>query len=252
MRILAWSKPSRRLNSYETNPPIPTDIANYCREFRHAAEGIHRLSGSGTGERAPFRSQIAHVAQWAKENGKLIDPEVFQSLEVVSNSTSEHEVRYRPSDLRAVKRTWAGFYGQVPVLVRGAIERSNATPIEYLERMALQIAVFASDISFEGVSISTQPSMIIGEPAEQPSFVISQGWLDKSGDATPEIIEQFMQHEGFVAMPNTYFGWFRPADGVAVVDAKPDNFIMTAGGLVALDLQIALLDSRELGFPVSC
>lgn len=240
-----------RLNSYETPTTLPPDTEKQCREFFDTAEGIHRIAGCDASERASFGSQVAHVAQWGEENAKLIDAAQFTDLELVSNSTSEHEVRYRPSDHRAVKRTWAGFYGQVPVMEDEALKRRNATPIEYLQRMALQVAVFASDLRLEGICISSEPSMIIGEPPEQPSFIVSQGWLEKAGDATPEAIAEFMQREGFVEMPHTYYGWFRPADGVAVVDAKPDNFIMTPGGLVALDLQIALFTAQEaaaLGF----
>jgi len=38
-----------------------------------------------------------------------------------------------------------------------------------------------------------------------------------------------------------YFGWVRRADGVAVVDARPDNFILSPLGVIPIDLQMARL-----------
>ncbi len=45
----------------------------------------------------------------------------------------------------------------------------NATLPEYLQRMALHIALFATDIRFEGITVSDKPSMMIGRPAGEPS-----------------------------------------------------------------------------------
>lgn len=105
--------------------------------------------------------------------------------------------------------------------------------------MALQIVVFLSDIRLEGVSVSDKPSMIIGQPAGEPSFVISQEWLEKSHNTGPEEIDAFLRKEGFEPVPHAYFGWYRVSDGMAIVDAKPDNFVLTTAGIMALDLQMA-------------
>ena len=112
--------------------------------------------------------------------------------------------------------------------------------------MALHIAVFGSDLRLEGVTISDKPSMIIGQPAGQPSLVISQLWYEKEGIATNEAIHDFMVAQGFRAVPASYYGWFRPTDGIVIVDAKPDNFIRTSGGLIAIDLQMAQFSTTEL------
>ncbi len=165
---------------------------------------------------------------------------------MVSNSTSEHEVFYRSEDARAVKRTWAGVFGQIPCLDGGKLDRRNAAPSEYLRRMALHISVFGSDIALEGVTVSTKPSMIIGQPAGQPSIVISQLWYEKDGVATNEAIHEMLVDEGFRPVPASYFGWFRPADGTVIVDAKPDNFIRTKEGLIPIDLQMAQFTPEQL------
>lgn len=139
-----------------------------------------------------------------------------------------------------------GVYGQIPSANAGKLDRRNATPSEYLSRMALHIAVFGSDIRFEGVTISGKPSMIIGQPAGQPSLVVSQQWYEKEGFATSETIHGFMVAQGFRAVPASYYGWFRPTDGIVIVDAKPDNFIQTSGGLIAIDLQMTQFSAADL------
>lgn len=116
---------------------------------------------------------------------------------------------------------------------------------EYMERMALQLEVFGGDIEFEGITASDTPSMIIGEPAGQPSVVISQGWIEAEDPQNPNPsirqIAEFMQSYGFCEAEGSFFGWIRD-DGIAVVDAKPDNFILTGEGVVPIDLQMARLE----------
>jgi hypothetical protein len=216
------------------------------RAFERAAQAVAGRESAGAGDPASFGVEIGNLESWSRETGALIPCEDVDRLPLVSNHTSEHEVFYRQHDDRAIKRTWPGVYGQIPVPLNGSLDRRNATPSEYLTRMALHIEVLASDIRLEGVSISDKPSMIIGQPAGQPSIVISQLWYEKSGTATNEIIHDFLVAEGFRAVPASYFGWFRPEDRVVIVDAKPDNFIQTPKGLMPIDLQMAQFDPEQL------
>ena len=216
------------------------------RTFECAAQAIVHRDGSCPGDPASFRVEIGNLESWAAQTGALIPAEEVDQLGLVSNHTSEHEVFYRKHDDRAVKRTWPGVYGQIPVAMNGGLDRRNATPSEYLTRMALHIEAFASDIRLEGVTISDKPSMIIGQPAGQPSIVISQRWYAKNGTATNEDIHDLLVSEGFRAAPASYFGWFRPDDGVVIVDAKPDNFIQTPEGLMPIDLQMAQFTPEQM------
>lgn len=216
------------------------------RAFQRAAEAIVCRDGSCTGDPASFGVEIGNLESWATQAGALIPAEDLDRLTLISNHTSEHEVFYREPDDRAVKRTWPGVYGQIPVAMNGGLDRRNATPSEYLIRMALHIEVFASDIHLEGVTVSDKPSMIIGEPAGQPSIVISQRWYAKNGTSTNEAIHDLLVSEGFRAAPASYFGWFRPDDGIVIVDAKPDNFIQTSEGLMPIDLQMAQFSPEQM------
>lgn len=126
----------------------------------------------------------------------------------------------------------------------------NASLPEYLRRMALQVSVFGSDIRFEGISVSDKPSMILGQPAGQPSAVISQEWISAGSLTTPSPddlqIAAFMRGQGFRKIRDSFHGWARE-DGVVVMDAKPDNFILLDGGIVPIDLQIGAIAKSEIG-----
>lgn len=176
---------------------------------------------------------------------RRIDDDTLEPLQTLSNQTSEHEVWQTEDGIRVIKRTWAGVYGQVPAWLGETLARHPATPSEYLIRQALQNETFGSEICFEGVNVSDKPSMLLFHPPGEPSFVVSQPFLvaadPTNASPTIEQVAAFMQSEGFVEVPGSYFGWVRPADGIAVVDAKPDNFILTEEGVVPIDLQMAQL-----------
>jgi hypothetical protein len=230
----------------ENEPSIPEARRHQQRAFEHAAQAVAGGTGQSPSDPASLGIEIRNLEEWARREGALIAESEVDSLDQVSNSTSEHEVFYRSLDARAVKRTWAGVYGQIPAPGEGRLERRNATPSEYLSRMALQIAVFGSDLQLEGVTISEKPSMIIGQPSRQPSMVISQQWYERDGIATTEAIHDFLVEEGFRAVPSSYFGWYRFSDRVVIVDAKPDNFIKTSAGLIPIDLQMAQFSAEQM------
>lgn len=191
------------------------------------------------------RIERQRAEDWARSQGRIINEREFDSLKLLSNSTSEHEVWFRESDQCVVKRTWPGFYGRVPVWKNGRLDRKSATPAEYLDRQLLQNDSFDGDIVLEGVCISSQTSMIIGEPTGQPSLVISQPFIkalnwDAATPTESQIAVFFAAHD-FESVPGSYFGWQRVRDGVAVLDARRDNFILSAEGVIPIDLQMAVI-----------
>ena len=230
----------------ESKSAITSSCENQLRAFTEAAEAIVCPTGEDSGFSAPFGSEIRNLEIWASDQALLIPDTEFNDFNLVSNSTSEHQVFLRVSDSRIIKRTLAGVFGQIPCVGENKLSRKNANPSEYLKRMALQLAVFGGDISLEGVTISDKPSMVIGQPSGQPSLVISQKWYEKDGSATNEAIHDFLVREGFRSVPESYFGWYRPIDRVVIVDAKADNFIKTDAGLVPIDLQMAIFSEAEM------
>ncbi len=180
---------------------------------------------------------------WAEASGLVIPELDWLLLKLVSAATAEHEVRYRAKDHRAVKRTWPGTFGFIPGLIDGQWKPRPAEPTEYLLRQRLQNDLFQDDIRLEGIMISDGPSMIIGQPSGGVSFVISQPWLDAAHPAQPHpselLIAEFLAKMGFHPIFNALFG-YRQEDGTHIIlDAKPDNFILTAQGILPIDLVIA-------------
>jgi hypothetical protein len=44
---------------------------------------------------------------------------------------------------------------------------------------------------------------------------------------------------GFVVISRSYFGWQRQQDKVTILDARADNFIKSAEGVVPIDLVVS-------------
>lgn len=215
-----------------------------------AAAACHIRGDEGTDRRDAcdaqrLRAEQERTKEWVSAKGCLIKRAELETLGVISNSTSEHEVRGRPADDCVVKTTWPGFYGQVPVWQDGKIGRAAALPSQYLERQLLQNEIFNSGIFLEGVMLSDTPSMIIGEPTGQPSFVISQPFIKALNPVAPgpdeSQIAAFLATHGFESVPGSYFGWQRAADGVVILDARRDNFILSEEGVIPIDLQMAVV-----------
>ena len=55
-----------------------------------------------------------------------------------------------------------------------------------------------------------------------------------------------MRALAFLPVRDSYFGWLRLADGMVVTDAKPDNFVLAASGIIPIDLQMAQVDPGVL------
>lgn len=138
----------------------------------------------------------------------------------------------------------------MPVLFQGELRRKLATPLEYLDRLALHNAVFADDFSVEGVNVSDRPSLILFEKPGRPSFIVSQGWIIAADPEHPtpssEEIAEYLLEAGFEAVPKAYYGWWRREDGVLLVDAKRDNFLKTERGITPVDLQMAAVRPAEI------
>jgi len=211
-------------------------------EEAHAVLAAGERSGARVRHLAEDALQQQQLEAWAEQRGILIPETVWAGLEPVSTGSAEHEVRYRPEDNRAVKRTYPGTFGFRPELRQGKWVSVPADPASYLRRFQLQNALFADDVQFEGVMRSTGPSMLLGQPAGGISLVISQPWLDAREVTRPHPSEaeiaQYLGVRGFTRLPEAFYGWRRAADGVVILDARPDNFVLSAGGLLPIDLHL--------------
>jgi hypothetical protein len=48
-----------------------------------------------------------------------------------------------------------------------------------------------------------------------------------------------MESLGFVQVTRSYYGWHRREDAITILDARPDNFILSPEGVVPIDLVIS-------------
>lgn len=209
--------------------------------FGEAAAALAGASAASGGSLAEV--QVRQLIAWANAAQRLITEPDFERLPLVSDETGEHEVRFHEPDRRVWKKTWSGTFGMMPTWSPEGWKPTYATPLEYLERFILHNALFQDDVRLEGVLVSDQPSQLVGAVPGGCSMVISQRWLIAADDQNPhptsEQIVSFMQELGFESLPDSFFGWFREDDGVIVLDAKPDNFVLTADGILPFDLVLA-------------
>lgn len=209
---------------------LAADAIAFLRRGAAADAGV---GGTAT----EIERQACRLAKWARQSGFLLVQEFFDGLERYPYATAEHEVFYRPADDLAVKRTYAGTFGVTP---HGKGHQTAATPLFYLQRLQLMNEVFGAGLRLEGVSFGQ--SLLIGQKGKQPSIVVSQPWIQAADPDRPHPseaeIEMFMRSLGFEPLAGAYFGWCRAKDGVRVVDARVDNFIQSADGVVPIDVVV--------------
>jgi len=246
----SWSVDPEAQKAYEkiineASSTLPGTLADQARTFQVAAKAIDGGGGAETGGGTSAAGRGRNVARWAEENGRLVSESEIASLPIISETTSEHQVHFREVDNRAIKQTRELYYGQVPAPEDGKLGGREASIDDYLRRMALQIAVFHDDIRLEGIVVP-RDSLYLKNPADAPRVVISQQWYESRGKVTREAVGKFLGDEGFVGVSNSFNGWVRFADGVVILDASPDNFILTEAGLVPVDLQMTVFSPDQL------
>jgi hypothetical protein len=206
----------------------------------HAARAIEQSLGPGPGRGAV--EEELFLKDWLTVQGCLIPDADWVFHKLISSGTAEHEVRYRAHDHRAIKRTLPGTFGNIPKQIHGKWEPLPATPSEYLSRLALQNEVFNDEIILEGAMLHDGPSMIIGAPKGVLLLVISQPWIDAANEHQPypseEQLTPYLQERGFKKLIGSFFGWIKDEEQLVVLDAKPDNFILTPDGIIPIDLLI--------------
>jgi hypothetical protein len=215
----------------EPHEDLAADAAAYLERSGASIESIGGVSQE-------IDRQASRLIQWARQRGVLLAEDYTGALLRHQSTTAEHQVFYRAADNRAVKCTYAGTFGVTPD-PKGA--QRAATPLFYLRRVQLMNQVFRSDLRLEGVMFGK--SLLIGAVGEQASIVVSQPWIRRADPDRPHPSEneiaEFMKSLGFVMLSRSYFGWQRSKDQITILDARGDNFIKSAEGVVPIDLVVS-------------
>jgi hypothetical protein len=214
-----------------THGDLAADAAAFLTKSKCTIEGI-------SGNPQEIERQATLLVKWARKRNVLLSASHTAGLEQHSFPTAEHEVFYRKSDNRAVKRTYAGTFG---VVNEPKGKQHHATPLFYLRRLQLMNQIFDSDLRLEGVAFGK--SLIIGSQGEKPCLVISQPWFEAADENNPfpteDTVAEFMVSLGFVPVKGSFFAWHNDKNGITAYDARPDNFINSFHGVVPIDLVVA-------------
>jgi hypothetical protein len=207
-----------------------------CR--RYISGGGYSDAELAQGEDGESHRQKRLLEEWAAKTTSLIAPGLLEQLQLVSDSTSEHTVRYDESRKRAIKETFPDEFGWVPILDSGRWTAGIARPLDYIRRWQLFNQVFGDSVRLEGARRYEDGKV---------SIVISQSWRaagdSRNPNPTREEMEEFLHQAGFVPVPDSYRGWYRSGDGILLIDANPDNFVQTRYGTVPIDLPITQVGS---------
>ena len=127
----------RRMEALRQMPP-PT-LQEVDTQLKASAEARRKLI-----------EQAGCLIEWARLRGVLLTEAHFTRLKKHESATAEHEVFFRDSDNRVVKRTYPGTFGVTPE-AKG--RQQHATPLFYLHRLDLMNRVFHSDLRMEGITL---------------------------------------------------------------------------------------------------
>lgn len=114
--------------------------------------------------------------------------------------------------------------GTMPRRLSDVLRLCPATPLEYLDRMALHNELFGRSVEFLGL-VRQRNGL---------SMVISQIFLRGEKPGIPQI-EAFMADDGFRKLKGENI-YFRSDDCLAVFDAHTRNFVLTEGVPVPFDV----------------
>ena len=183
------------------------------------------------------RAQRTALIDWAKRVGKTLSFSHVEQFARVAEG-AEHSVFHDPERGVAVKATHVNRFGH-----SAFAEGVPATPLEYLERLALQNVLFGDDIRIAGVAFDEA----------QMEIVTTQPWIVVHSDVpTPALseIDEYFGALGFrkVELVPDVPIYFQPEAGVIVADAHERNILRNeTGALVPIDLVIGKPGPQLLG-----
>ena len=190
------------------------------------------LSGDGETSGPPtLAGQEARLREWADRLGVLLNPADLPKK--VIRGGQEHELFHDEATDRYLKVTRNGVFGLSPgielALVSSAQDARRfhlweATPIEYLERLALQNLLVPGLNRLEGIIHQSNGDLAI--VTSQPRFEIIPV-------SVPEIDAWFAAF-GFEKITDS--AYYRIADNLGVFDAHDKNLVRAGEDLIPFDV----------------
>jgi hypothetical protein len=216
------------------------DASSALESAAHHLRASPRPAGSTPArEREILRGrQERDLIAWARESDRLTEPTDY--LPRIEDGGEEHRVWLDAIARRYFKVTHAGRFGFTVIpMSDGTAELTNATPLEYLERLLLQNFLFNDAIRLEGVAIERERMVVL---SSQPS-------ISGSPVSNGEMLG-FMRKLWFQPLQGLSLGrpgslsFYRDLDEVAAFDAHPGNFVKDDNGVVLpIDLVLVRADA---------
>ena len=153
----------------------------------------------------------------------------------------EHTVYLSTEIGRVVKITTIGGWGNMPTFRPrdGKIGLRPATPLEYLDRMALSNAIFGDDVLVHGVVMDRFPRIVVSQ-----ALVVGERPSDEEIDAAMAVLGFFRVVPGSKLFTGEFGG-----EQLLVADGHGGNFLRLeepAGEVFAIDVIPATLTSELL------
>jgi len=257
---LASKGDSKRRKGKENAQSHRERLASYIAALE-ATGPAHPLSLDPAGEenwedvhnqisRDTYQQQLALLAH-AQARGELLPPPRGPA----HAGGGEHNVYFETPE-RVRKVTLAHTYGYTPRIANRhtgfdlGTSMREATPLEYLKRIALANEHFGDDVRLEGITQA-------GRNPRYPRVLIhtSQPRYGESIPPTGEAVDEYMLDHGFVPNEKATGQWDHPS-GTIAADAEPRNFVSTPKGVQAVDILLRrdsptpVSENPEVGAPV--
>jgi oligopeptide/dipeptide ABC transporter ATP-binding protein len=209
---IGQSSEGNRIDEKQTGTN-PSGALESALAYLGAGAGADPIAPGGE-RRAQERSeQFGRLLEWAGQQGRLIPGERWLTPEELG---AEHRIYFDSARQCAIKLTNTGQAGMTYCFG----EPVAATPFEYLRRWQMHNELFGDQVWLEGIV----------DTASGPCLAIGQPWIE-GGVPEAADIAGLMSELGFerTADPEHFF---RPTDGLMVMDCHEGNFIAGVDGLL--------------------
>lgn len=223
--------------THENEPPQPQGfqpdaIAGHLRRLRDAEP-----ESVGLASEIRTRRETQSLVAWADERGVLTHRDIPQKTDDLTGG--EHLVEFDEDSGLVFKATHAGRFGFAAdrEMIRPKNRRekpritvglSNATPLEYLERLNWQNELFGDSNRVMGVAKYPQGVSVL---TSQPFY---------KGDRTPQSsIDAWFAARGWKPVKNKEGAFYDEQRGILVMDALPRNVLtLDSGEIMPFDVVV--------------